>query len=559
MRYWFNLIYKTQRSRVFMGVLLAFISSISGVGLLMLSGWFITATALAGISISAGLIIIFDMYMPGSGIRFFALSRTVGRYVERLYNHDTILRLVSIFRLSLFKRLSALSMKNLRATTDSEWLSRLTADLDALDSLFLKYTIPPIIAVMLIISASIFASFIWPELALYLGGALFVLTISAITLTIKFTRDLAIQIASLLNNMRSDVIEHLNGKLELQSRKLLHYHERHIMNRLQRLDVIQSQLNARVANIQLLLDFLIASVLCVLAITALNSVQASIIDGPVAVMLVLMFLAIAEALQILPSQFSTWGKTHYCAQRLKPEYESNQTSETCNTTQRPKADPTKCLTITVQDHPNIESSKIKPLEIVLKEHELLLISGRSGTGKSTLANMLTGITDCSDMTVGITSIMLNNSIKLSHLVDADWYLNIGYATQNNSVMAGTLRYNLSVGLDTISEEKLWAVLAMVELDAWAKKLKHGIETWLGETGDQVSGGQARRITLARLLLRDPHFVVLDEPFNGIDTIMAKRIWFNMSSWLNQRTVLLFSHERPAYFQSDITINHLNLD
>ncbi|MFT5925078.1 MAG: hypothetical protein ACI9LE_002083 [Paraglaciecola sp.] len=92
-RYWFGLLYKTQRNCIFNGVLLAFITTFSGVSLLMLSGWFITATALAGLSISAGLIIVFDMYMPGSGIRFFALSRTVGRYVKRRYNYDIIQRL----------------------------------------------------------------------------------------------------------------------------------------------------------------------------------------------------------------------------------------------------------------------------------------------------------------------------------------------------------------------------------------------------------------------------------------------------------------------------------
>ena len=553
MRYWFNLLYKTQRKRIFNGVLLAFITAFSGVSLLMLSGWFITATALAGLSISAGLIIIFDMYMPGSGIRFFALSRTVGRYVERLYNHDTILRLVSVFRLHLFKRLSALPMQQLRATTDSEWLSRLTADLDALDSLLLRFTIPPIISILLIISAAIFVSFIWPELALYLAGFLLFCAISAITLTIKCTKELGIRSASLLNDMRADVIEHLSGRLELKSHKLLQHHERHILKRLDELDDTQASMFSRIANIQLLLDFLMVAGLSVLTIVVLYSVQIQVIDGAVAVMLVLMFLGLTEVLQSLPSQFSAWGKTYFSAQRLRPE------NDNVSAIKAPNKYPAKSLTITLNKHPNIAISQVKPLDVVLNENELLLISGRSGAGKSTLANILTGMTDCTDIKQSITSIVVDGKAQSVDLGVANWYANIGYVTQNNSVLTGTLAYNLSLGLGDISEDKLWTVLQMVELDAWAHKLKHGLDTWLGDTGDQISGGQARRVTLARLLLRDPKLLVLDEPFNGIDALMAARIWHNISSWLKQRTVVLLSHERPAYLPTDVVIQQVRLD
>ena len=553
MRYWFNLLYKTQGKRIFNGVLLAFITAFSGVSLLMLSGWFITATALAGLSISAGLIIIFDMYMPGSGIRFFALSRTVGRYVERLYNHDTILRLVSVFRLHLFKRLSALPMQQLRATTDSEWLSRLTADLDALDSLLLRFTIPPIISILLIISAAIFVSFIWPELALYLAGFLLFCAISAITLTIKCTKKLGIRSASLLNDMRADVIEHLSGRLELKSHKLLQHHERHILKRLDELDDTQASMFSRIANIQLLLDFLMVAGLSVLTIVVLYSVQIQVIDGAVAVMLVLMFLGLTEVLQSLPSQFSAWGKTYFSAQRLRPE------NDNVTAIKEPNKYPAKSLTITLNKHPNIAISQIKPLDVVLNENELLLISGRSGAGKSTLANILTGMTDCTEIKRSITSIVVDGKAQSVDLGVANRYPSIGYVTQSNSVLTGTLAYNLSLGLGDISEDKLWTVLQMVELDAWAHKLKNGMDTWLGDTGDQISGGQARRVTLARLLLRDPKLVVLDEPFNGIDALMAARIWHNIFSWLKQRTVVLLSHERPAYLPTDVVIQQVRLD
>jgi ATP-binding cassette subfamily C protein CydC len=196
---------------------------------------------------------------------------------------------------------------------------------------------------------------------------------------------------------------------------------------------------------------------------------------------------------------------------------------------------------------------------VLNKNELLLISGRSGAGKSTLANILTGMTDCTDIKQSIRSVVADGNPQPVDLGVANCYSSIGYVTQSNSVLTGTLAYNLSLGLGDICEDKLWAVLQMVELDLWAHKLKNGIDTWLGDTGDQISGGQARRVTLARLLLRDPQLVVLDEPFNGIDALMAARIWHNISNWINQRSVVLLSHERPAYLSNEIAIKHLSLD
>lgn len=528
MLYWFKLLYQTQRQRIGVGVFLAFFTAVSGVSLLMLSGWFITATALAGISISAGLLIVFDMYMPGSGIRFFALSRTVGRYLERLYNHDTILRLVAVFRLSLFKRLSDLSVHELRNTTDSEWLSKLTADLDSLDSILLRFTVTPIITVLLIVCATVFTRFVWPALALYIGLFLLACGILAIALTIKSTKSLGSKSASLLNELRANVIEHLQGRFELKSHHLLQRHERHVVHRLQALDNVQRLMNSRVANIQLLLDILLMLGLCVLAFISLHAVQIGEIDGPVAVMSVLMFVAISEVLQILPTQYREWGRTHYSAERLKPKINESSGAKAA------LLQPLQSLTVTISNHPKIIVSQGTPLVLSIEKTKMVVVTGRSGSGKTTLANIITGVKSTLDDSAENVSFSLNGEIKPNDLNCSQFNPNIGYVMQANSILAGTLAYNLAIGLDDITEEQLWNALKMVELDKWAQGLKHGINTWLGETGDQISGGQARRITLARLLLRNPALLVLDEPFNGLDKLMAHRIWLNISEWLSLR-------------------------
>lgn len=548
MKYWFNLIIQSQGKRLYIGIFWAFMTALSGIALLMLSGWFITATALTGLAISAGLVVIFDMYMPGSGIRFFALSRTVGRYVERLYNHDSILRLISTYRLTLFKSLSNLSSQQLRATSDSEWLGRLTADLDALDTMLLSYLIPPIVATLSVVTLTFFLGFFWFDLAIYLGSILLLCLFASIRITVTRTKEYGSSTASLLNGSRSDVIEHLQGAYELQSNGLMQQHEQSILNRLNEFYRAQEKLNSNLANIQWVLDCILGLILMSLIVTGLMAINAELISGPVAIMIVMMFLGLSELLQAIPSQFSRWGATSFAANRLT---QLVKTTPPAQTTMIKQID---SLAVSIHQHAKIALSQQQALSFSLVKHQLVNIQGRSGSGKSTVARLLTGAESFIRLDENNTeennSIRINEKFQLSEVNLENWYSHIAYLEQRNTLLAGTLGYNLAIGLSdddlNTSEHDVWKVLKMVELFDWANSLPEGLNTWLGEAGSKVSGGQARRICLARLLLRSPQLVILDEPFNGIDNVMAARIWNNIEPWLSARMTILLTHERPDY-------------
>lgn len=550
MQYWFSVLLKSQGSRLYWGIFWAFFSALSAVALLALSGWFITATALTGVAITAGMFVRFDMYLPGSGIRFFALSRTVGRYIDRIYNHDTILRLISTFRLRLFKGLSSLPLSELRSTSDSEWLGKLTADLDSLDSILIRYTIPPIVATLLILTLTLFLSFIWLELALYLGGFMLLCIAVLIGLTITQTKKLAESSSLLLSELRADIIEHLKGAFVLQSHGLMERHETKILQRLDAFHNVEKLLNSTLANIQLLLDFILGLVLIVLIIVGLYSVESGGISGPTVVMLAMLFIGVSEILQSLPSQFSTWGKTCFSANRLKTLVKQPKTeihSQEINI---------NAISVSISQHPQIPISHKKDLVFSIAKKQINLIYGRSGTGKSTLARLLVGIEEHKAQSVGQatkqrTSIIINADTDFRDIPSTNWFGSLGYLDQSNSILAGTLGYNLALGLPNVSEDAVWQSLKLVELQEWANNLPQGLNTWLGETGGKVSGGQARRICLCRLILRNPQFVVLDEPFNGMDETMAIRIWQNISPWLASKMVVLLSHERPSFLDDKL--------
>jgi ATP-binding cassette subfamily C protein CydC len=552
MKYWFSLLIKSQGSRLYWGVLWALVTMLSGISLLMLSGWFITATAIAGVAIGAGVLFVFDMYMPGSGIRFFALSRVIGRYTERIYNHDTVLRLIAVFRVSMFKQLQRLPMHELHASSDSEWLGKLTADLDALDSILLRYTITPVASLLAILVVSVFLSSIWLELAIYISVFFIVLYTASVYGTIKHTVKLGETSSKLLSELRANVIEHINGAFELHSQQLMQHHEQHMLHNLALLQVTQDSLNARIAKIQFVLDTCIGIALLALVFVVLNTVKANSLDGPIAVLLVMMFIATSEILQIIPTQFGLWGKTTFAANRLSGLMEEDTPSTYIEST------PLMSISMQLSEHTNVVKSHGKLLSFELDAQQTLLVIGRSGCGKSTVADLLSGITQ---LTNTRSRILINGDTAISQFSPDYWNKNIAYLQQSNTVFAGSVGYNLSLGVDDVSEDQLWNVLRLVELEDWANKLPNGLNTWLGDTGGRLSGGQAKRLCLARLLLRDPKLLILDEPFNGVDQSMAARIWLNLSDWLDQRMVILLTHEQADHIvqTNNTVLLDLNID
>jgi ATP-binding cassette subfamily C protein CydC len=281
----------------------------------------------------------------------------------------------------------------------------------------------------------------------------------------------------------------------------------------------------------------------------LLAVNSNLIDPPIAIMLVMMFLGSSEILQSMPSQFDAWDKTSFSANRL---------TSLVNVTERQNAvtlNQINSIEVVIQHNLKVALSQRKDITFKISSKQLLNIKGRSGSGKSTVANFLIG----ADTTENNNKVIINNKTILSDIATAHWYKKICYLEQSNSLLAGTLGYNLALGLNSISARELWSVLKTVELFVWANALPQGLDSWLGEAGGKVSGGQARRICLARLLLRDPQLVILDEPFNGIDKAMAVRIWTNIYPWISSRMSVLLTHERPVYLTSDQNALELCLD
>lgn len=530
---WLALIFH-RPGRLLTGAVLLLLTLLSGIGLLALSGWFITQTALVGLVLAAGLQAGINLYVPGGGIRFFAVSRTLTRYMERVYNHDTVLRLLTDIRVTLFQALSTSTGTARQQLTGAQWLSRLTSDVDALDTLYLRLIAPTalaalIAALMVLMAAILFNTTTAIGLALLLSFTLALATLG----TYWNTKAIVSAQSDQQEQLRSSVVEHLEGFAELTAAGRTGKHAAWLMRQASYHTSAQVKADSRVGWHQAVSTLLInlAAVLTLWA--GFYLYESDVISGPVLVLLPVALLGLAEVYSQLPEAFGKLGATQTSAKRLNRKADSAPPNSERPALPDGMALVVSGLSIKHTDQPPLFTQ----LDMSLNRGEKLGIIGQSGSGKSSLADTLAGLTMPS-----------KGAVTRDRVV---------YLTQQTTLFEDSLRNNLLLGKPEASDTDLWRMLELVEMHSRFTDEADGLDAWLGSAGSRLSGGEARRIALARVLLSDAPVIILDEPFTGVDSDTRAVISERMNTWLRGRTVISLAHGPDALPGSDRVI-HLPL-
>ncbi|WP_104203520.1 thiol reductant ABC exporter subunit CydC [Billgrantia saliphila] len=532
---WLRL-FARRRRRLVLGTLLLAITHASAVGLLALSGWFITASALTGLALAAGLAVSLDVYVPGGGIRFFALSRTVSRYGERFYNHDTVLRFLADLRSRLFAVLARLDERSLARQRASDWLNRLTADIDTLDSLFLRLLAPPLVALLAVLLVAALLSLWLPWVGIVVATVLLFawgwLTLGQAWLGMSASRR---QVAH-LQRLRGQLVEHLQGQAELEAYASQGWHRRHIEEQEARLQHDQRFL-ARWAGFGVALVNLTVGLAMLAALwLAALAWQQEAIGGAVMVMMPLAVLACGEALALLPMAFTHLGATRGAADRLNALVRAGEAVSTSGSEPLPAGPLSLCLHNVSLSYPDALEPALSGIDLSLASGRRLALSGASGAGKSSVAALVARRLPPSEGEIVL------GGVPLAHVDERALRERVALLGQRVDLFQGSLAANLRLAAPRASEAELWQALAWVALDDWARDLPSGLETPVGEGGRALSGGQARRVALARLWLRDPGLVILDEPFAGLDADTVARIKPRLDAWLAGRSAIYLVHQ-----------------
>ncbi len=498
--------------------------------LMAVSGWFIASMAVAGVTK-----VSFNYFIPSAAIRLLAISRTVGRYLERLITHGAALRLLSELRVWLFLKFAPLSPGLLERYSSGELAARLRGDIDSLENLYIRVIAPLAAGAFAIIAATLFVSF-WSASAAAM--LLFFLTISGLFLPLLAGRLAAPHgknAAALTGELRRAVTDGiiggdeliLLGAVELQVKKVEALSASLIMEQKS-----LAHKSALVSSASLLSagGGVVAVLLC-----ASFSVLSGEIQGASLVMLLLFSAAAFEAAGGMAAAMLQYPGAAESARRIVELAAAElPVPEPLMPIKAPADFSIACRNVRFNygDNPVLTE-----FDLDISAGERVALTGKSGVGKSTIAELLLRFRDYEgSITIG--------GIELNELCSNELRALISALPQEPHIFNSTVRENITVAYPNATPTEIAAVIHAAALDEWLSGLPDGLDTSVGEGGSEISGGEARRVALARALLKDVPLYILDEPTEGLDAATELKILKRLDQRLKGKSLLLITH-RPA--------------
>lgn len=498
--------------RMALGAFLSTLVVLAGMALLGTSGWFITATALAGLSGA-----MFNVFVPSAAIRLLALGRTFGRYAERMVTHDATLGVLAALRERLFRGWAGPQAARALLRRPSRLLFRLTGDIDALESIYLRLIVPAIAA----LGAALLAGVVLANLDWRLGVAMFVWLLAfgwGVTVFVaRFSRPVALRRARALERLRAQGIDLVAGQTDLAMAGRLPAQCEHLAlldARLARADDALHRLETGAG-----WTYAVGGHLTVAA--TLLAVGALGVSAPAAALALLIALAALEPFAAMRRGAIEAGRSWLAARRVGPRLQ--QEADEAIVVGAPGADEALLLCDASVVHPGRDGAALHDISLRIARGERVAVVGGSGAGKSTLLGLVAGeLAPCSGQV---------------RALPATWL------TQRTELFQDSLRDNLRLADPQASDEQLWDALRAAGLERDVRMLARGLDTPLGEGGLGLSGGQSRRLALARLLLRRADFWLLDEATEALDAATAADVLARLARHAGGRTVLLATHLR----------------
>ncbi len=522
-------LYKRHKWLLLLGIVLAIVTLLASIGLLTLSGWFLSASAVVGV---AG-IYSFNYMLPAAGVRGAAIIRTAGRYFERLVSHDATFRVLQHLRVFTFSKLLPLSPAGLARFRQGELLNRVVADVDTLDHLYLRVISPLVGALVVILVVTVGLSVLDVTLALTLGGIMLLTLLVMPPLFYRAGKPAGESIARLRGQCRQHLTSWLQGQAELM---LFNASDRY-RQQMEKTEARWLDAQRRQAELTALSQALMLLIggIAVIAMLWLASAGVGGDTQPGALIALFVFCALAafEALAPVTGAFQHLGQVIASAKRI------TQITEQEPEVVFPQGEGQTLDRVSLRLHqvtfsyPQQPSPALEKVSLQIEAGEHIAILGRTGCGKSTLLQLLTRAWDPAE-----GEILLNNQ-PLGQFNEATLRRAMSVVPQRVHLFSATLRDNLLLASPGASDARLAQTLERVGL---AKLLEDsGLNSWLGEGGRQLSGGELRRLAIARALLHDAPVMLLDEPTEGLDATTESQILDLLAEVMREKTVLMVTH------------------
>ena len=533
-------LFKFAKLPLFLGLVLMITGLASSIGLLTTSGWFLAATAIAGLGT------LFNFFYPSASVRGLAIGRTLFRYFEKLVTHDATFRILAKLRVQVFEKIIPLSPAVLNRYRNSDLLNRLVSDVDTLDSLYLRLIAPFITAIFVILAMCIGLSFVNAPLALGLGVSLLLLVLVIPTVFYQLGKKFGDKLVHSRALYRTQFLEFIQAQAEL----LLFNAEDKLKDNMAKTEAnwqADQQKEANLSGFSTALSLFLNGLIIAAMLWFSSKAEFGNDEYRMAFIALFTFAALAsfEILMPLGSAFLHIGQVIASAERVtdiieqQPLVAFNGKAEfDQNTTTLIEA---KDLSFT---YPERQNRALENLNLTIQKGQKVAILGKTGSGKSTLLQLLVRNYDANQGKLFLAG------KPIADYSEDTLRSQFCFLTQRVHVFSDTLRQNLQfASAVNIADEKMLEVLNQVGLGKLLEQ-EQGLDIWLGDGGRPLSGGEQRRLGLARILLNDAPILLLDEPTEGLDRETERQILRLILAHAENKTLIMVTHRLTAIEQFD---------
>ncbi len=533
-------LFKFSKLPLFLGLVLMITGLASSIGLLTTSGWFLAATAIAGLGT------LFNFFYPSASVRGLAIGRTLFRYFEKLVTHDATFRILAKLRVQVFEKIIPLSPAVLNRYRNSDLLNRLVSDVDTLDSLYLRLIAPFITAIFVILAMCIGLSFVNAPLALGLGISLLLLVFVIPTVFYQLGKKFGDKLVHSRALYRTQFLEFIQAQAEL----LLFNAEDKLKDNMAKTEAnwqADQQKETNLSGFSTALSLFLNGLIIAAMLWFSSQAEFGNDEYRMAFIALFTFAALAsfEILMPLGSAFLHIGQVIASAERVTDIIEQ-QPLVTFNG--KAEFDQNATILIEAKDlsftYPERQNRALENLNLIIQKGKKVAILGKTGSGKSTLLQLLVRNYDANQGQLFLAG------KPIADYAEDTLRSQFCFLTQRVHVFSDTLRQNLQfASAVNISDEKIIEVLNQVGLGKLLEQ-EQGLDIWLGDGGRPLSGGEQRRLGLARILLNDAPILLLDEPTEGLDRETERQILRLILAHAENKTLIMVTHRLTAIEQFD---------